>query len=199
MKKITVLFLLFCITIVTAQEKEDHVATLYFKDGKSIVGFAKLRMLSDTPYTMLGRDVIYFRLNEEDEYDKWRSDAVDKITLHGLDWIKTYQYINLFGKNRLCELVCEGAVNLYRVEDSGLTYPVRNDPFKTTPNLTSTETYYLKRTDQPKFTKIGKNNRKKILKYLNDCSYVEEYLEGKSYNVFVLKEVVDFYNYNCID
>lgn len=198
---IVVVVLLIALS-TTAQDKE---AKLFFKDGTSVTGYAKLK---DKRGFTSGSGKILFRLSKEDEPDEWDHKAVDKIKFFGFEYYKTFVYVKARYKSYtgyyLLELITEGEVNLYKKtsygETSNFNFNVGNFNLETQNKhgmreYRESNIYVVKRDSELKLMEL--NDRKKIIEYFKDCPNIKKGLDEKEFKVSDLRDIVEYYNESC--
>lgn len=184
----------------TAQDKE---AKLFFKDGTSVTGYAKLK---DKRGFTSGSGKILFRLSKEDEPDEWDHKAVDKIKFFGFEYYKTFVYVKARYKSYtgyyLLELITEGEVNLYKKTSYGETSIIGMGDFNLGAQNTyrmheyrESNIYVVKRDSELKLMEL--DDRKKIIEYFKDCPNIKKGLDEKEFKVSDLRDIVEYYNESC--
>ncbi len=107
---------------VLSQDKE---ATLYFRDGTSILGYGELKMEKKVLRSPK-KGVILFKVSKADEADEWTGEDVDRIVFLEDDLSeKTYQFVHIPDDHdteyALLQVITEGEVTLYAAIQTSLS------------------------------------------------------------------------------
>ncbi len=199
MKKKIFLAIVLISTILGAQNQK---ATLYFRDGTSATGLARI----------IGANVkIKFRKNKNSKKIFYSYKKVDKILIRENDEDVMYQFKIIQNKKTplLLEILKEGKVTLYRnvrwnsfggaptwnatgtmYFTKGYTYPISN--------------YYVSRDNKDVVFHLGakgslftKNFKKAASEYFKDCKALVNKIQKKEFRKKDIIEIVGFYNTNC--
>lgn len=185
------LLALFCLNCFSQSEN----ATLFFKDGDSLQGYA-----------FINNNKIKFRVSLDSKGDFWSFEMVNKVEFETFFGIKTYEYvkINEFNDPLLLELVTKGEVSLYR-ETSSSWILDSNFPENNFPNnrkvTTATNFLIRKNDDYASCLNCGIINkwRKRTMDFLIDCPTLVEKIKSYEYGEADLQEIVEYYNDFCTE
>lgn len=199
------LFVFYC-------NAQDQAAKLFFKDGTTLEGFAKITADNNIKY----------RVSQEDKFDVWSYDQIDYVEFYNEDQVFTFKYVYLRHRREgtLMEVLTEGEITLYSKNPGIQDAIFRSDTgFGFGSNgLTNTEVapnsvldqqnsprlrrnLYLKRnSDVPMLATVSLiRNWKKLMKdYFKDCAALVRKIEENEFGSDDLKEIVEFYNDICV-
>ncbi|MEP0263176.1 hypothetical protein [Dokdonia sp.] len=169
-------------------------ATIHFRDGTSLEGYG---------YTQ--KNKIKFRLESEEEYDTWTDLMVKEIDFFWYKNQQTFRYVDI--KNRLkytlLKVIIEGEYTLYGKLVPEVIYsdtPFGFSQAVRSPDNKNLRKYYLHKKGEKKYLEIPKIRSKKYMRKLfNDCEYFSERFDDGEFKNNTLAEIVDYYNYFCID
>jgi hypothetical protein len=166
---------------------QDQEATIFFKDGDSIQGFALIK-----------NEKIKFRISLEDKPDAWDYESVLKVEFYGFNIIKTYVYMkpNKHEKPRLFELLVNSEVSLYL---EGFSYYVNSSPNITGSSQLVDKVYnYVKRKTDEYPTCINcyplESWKKKTLVFFKDCPNLIKKIKANELRENHLVDIVYYYN-----
>jgi hypothetical protein len=185
-------YFLFILLICYYGFSQDQEATIFFKDGDSIQGFA-----------MIKNEKIKFRISLDDKPDNWDDESVSKVEFYGFNILKTYVYMkpNKHEKPRLFELLVDGEVSLYL---EGFSYFINQSPHAQGSTLSiDQEHHYVKRKTDEFPTCINcyplESWKKKILVFFKDCPNLIKKIKSNELREIHLVDIVYFYNDYCTD
>ena len=126
---------------------------------------AKLILLDGTTFEGYGKitknDKILFRMDLEDEPDKWGSDQVKRIEFDDYFQIIAYEFVKA-GNSRstLLRVIEPGFMTLYAFDETYWTpnMPIGNDLINESKKV-STTSYYIKRTDKDFMCPVVRNKK----------------------------------------
>ena len=202
MKKYVLIFFLFVTGFGYSQTQE---ATLYFKDGTSWKGYAKIVSRDfDSNYK------IKFRFNKDDKAEIWGDLMLKGVTFHGFEMDLKYEYHRIKENQRyplLLEIVTEGNVTMYadvyKERVNNLSQSNFNDglfPFNGFNTHESTKTViYFKRENEEYVTKLKGRFKKSVISYFGNCSGLIEGIDNHEFRRATLLEMVEYYNDFCAD
>ncbi|MFT5892235.1 MAG: hypothetical protein ACI9Y7_002345 [Dokdonia sp.] len=186
-----VLLIVFC--LVYSSNAQELKATIHFRDGTSLEGYGYIQ-----------KNNIKFRLESEEEYDTWTDLMVKEIDFFWYKNQQTFRYVDL--KNRLrytlLKVVIQGEYILYGKSVPELRYSDNPSRF---PHVVKTgneivRKYYLNKKGQEEYIEIPKIGYKRyVRKLFNDCEDFSERFDDGEFKSNTLAEIVDYYNYFCID
>ncbi len=195
MKKHIYLFIfLFAIGNFTCFSQSAE-ATMFFKDGDSIQGYAFIK-----------NNKIKFRVSLDSKAEFWTSLMIEKVEFDTFFGVKTYEYINLneFGEPVLFELVTKGEVSLYRQSSSywilDSSFPENN--FPNNHKVTTVTNYLIRQNeDYPSCLNCGLFNKwkKRTMDFLIDCPTLVKKIKKNEFREIHLQEIVEYYNDFCTD
>ncbi|MFC4739193.1 hypothetical protein ACFO3U_04235 [Flavobacterium ponti] len=185
-------FTIFFLVLFYLGFSQDQEATIFFKDGDSLQGFA-----------MIKNEKIKFRLSLEDKPDTWDEESVSKVEFYGFNIIKTYVYMkpNKYEKMRLFELLVDGEVSLYL---EGFSHFVTTSPNNPGSSQIVDKIYnYVKRKTDEFPTCINcyplESWKKKTLVFFKDCPNLIKKIKNNELREIHLVDIVYFYNDYCTD
>lgn len=197
MKNLILLVLLICFTSIKGQEQS---ATIHFRDGTSFDGYGYIDKKNN----------IKFRFEDQEEYDTWTDLMVAEIDFYHYNGVNTYRYVDLRNNSNytLLKVLSDGHYKLYVKMKTSYNYEPK-DIVRTIggistgarPTRVRTEgMYYLNKNNEKKFEHISKREmRRKIRTILTDCEdFTSRYDDGE-FKENTLKEIVEYYNYWCVD
>lgn len=194
MKKSFFLFIILSILInISYCFSQSQEATIYFKDGESIQGYASIK-----------NDKIKFRVTLDSKADTWTSLMIDRVEFDTFFGPKIYKYIKLekISSPILLELVTEGELSLYRKNDSSWTLDP-NFPKNKFPSNFKTESTinYLIHKDDNFATCLNcgiiNNWKKRTLKFLKDCPELVKKIKKNEFREIHMEEIITYYNDFC--
>ncbi|MCB4809626.1 hypothetical protein LG651_15325 [Tamlana sp. 62-3] len=180
-------------SIYSFAQPED--ATIYFKDGDSIPGYAFIK-----------HNEINFRVSMESEDDFWDYEMVDKVEFETFFGPKIYKYIKLneFDKPVLLELVTEGEISMYRQRSTSWIldsdFPQNN--FPNNRQVTKVTNFLIRKNDDyPSCLNCGIINKwkKRTMDFVIDCSSLVKKIKTNELREIHLQEIVEYYNDFCTD
>jgi len=197
MKKTIFILALLFILPMAAQKNE---ATLYFRDGTVLEGFAKISQRAFSVKIKFRKKIgakKIFYTSKELEYFKIKKRENNKIS------IRTYWYKKISGDSyTLLEQKEKGKVNLFvlfQVNHSSMPGP--NGPIMTSSSISS---YYVAKENEESLTHLGskgslfgKNFKKAASEYFRDCPELVKKIQDKEYRKKHIEKVVKYYNENC--
>ena len=185
-------FTIFFLILFYFGFSQDQEATIFFKDGDSLKGFA-----------MIKNEKIKFRLSLDDKPDTWDEESVSKVEFYGFNIIKTYVYMkpNKYEKMRLFELLVDGEVSLYL---EGFSHFVTTSPNNPGSSQIVDKIYnYVKRKTDEFPTCINcyplESWKKKTLAFFKDCPNLIKKIKNNELREIHLVDIVYFYNDYCTD
>ncbi len=202
MKKASIIIaLLFFLPMIAQKQK----ATLYFRDGTTQTGLAKLFDLSNFG----GK--IKFRKDKNSNKIIYTSLEIDKISIRENDIYVIYQYKIVENKGTivLLELIAKGKVTLYRDQTQGYySSGTRmgggfNSSGVGMGRSYSINNYYVSKDNKnvshlgSKGTLFSKNFKKSASEYFKDCSELVNKIQSKEFKKRNIVDIVEFYNENC--
>lgn len=201
--------LLFTLTllITLSSFSQNQKATLFFRDGTSLEGLARITNFGDK---------IKFKKDKNSEKIIYNSQKVDKIVIRENDEDVTYQYKII--KNRktplLLEPLKEGKVTLYRDLKQGYSPGMQMGGYGVGGmgmnfgggRSYSISSYYVSKDNGnivihlgDKGTIFTKNFKKAASEYFKGCSELVKKIQSKEYRKRDVVEIVEYYNENCDD
>lgn len=198
MKKITIFFFLFCSLYLYSQDQE---ATLFFRDGTSLKGYASIK----------DNWIIQFRLTLEDDPDEWKDIMAKAITFHGFDTdiMCEYQYLKAdLSYPLLLEVIEKGNVNLYKTIDYYTETWRKMSPnddwwyqrYYIEVSKKNKNHYYIKKPEQELVTKLNNSfYNKEATKFFEDCTSLVSKINSEKYTKKRAIKIVEFYNDLCDD
>lgn len=202
MKKI--LFTLILL-ITLSSFSQNQKATLFFRDGTSLEGLARITNFGDK---------IKFKKDKNSEKIIYNSQKVDKIVIRENDEDITYQYKII--KNRktplLLEPLKEGKVTLYRDLKQGYSPGMQMGGYSAGGmgmnfgggRSYSISSYYVSKDNGnivihlgDKGTIFTKNFKKAASEYFKDCSELVKKIQSKEFRKRDVVDIVEYYNENC--
>ncbi|RNC88400.1 MAG: hypothetical protein ED556_04235 [Winogradskyella sp.] len=192
LKKLILILVVFSTMLNYAQNQE---ATLHFKEGESIKGYASI----------LGGNRIEFRLSLEDEPDIWTGDIVTGVTFHGFEFERNFEYV--FTKNfrrypSLLEVLEFGEVKLFVVRSviGGSNFVDNGIGGKFPSNYQySKNKYYVKRDSEDYAIRLKGNFKKTIRTYFGECPGINKRIKSHEFRWATLPDLVRYYNDYCTD
>lgn len=184
-------YFLFILFICFYGFSQDQEATIFFKDGDSIQGFA-----------MIKNEKIKFRISLDEKPDTWDYESVSKVEFYGFNIIKTYVYMkpNKYEKHRLFELLVNGEISLYL---EGFSILINNSTNNKIPSEVTKEYNYVKRKTDEYPTCINcyplESWKKKTLAFFKDCPNLIKKIKNNELREIHLVDIVYFYNDYCAD
>ena len=185
-------FTIFFLILFYFGFSQDQEATIFFKDGDSLQGFA-----------MIKNEKIKFRLSLDDKPDTWDEESVSKVEFYGFNIIKTYVYMkpNKYEKMRLFELLVDGEVSLYL---EGFSHFVTTSPNNPGSSQIVDKIYnYVKHKTDEFPTCINcyplESWKKKTLAFFKDCPNLIKKIKNNELREIHLVDIVYFYNDYCTD
>ena len=181
--------ILFLFVSFNSYSQFDKVK-MYFNDSTSIEGFGYYK-----------KDKIFFKLDEKDEFSEWGLESVYKIDFYGFEnALYTFEYIfcDKYNKFRLMQLVVEGEVNLYKIEDTNIVITSNGGDIKSRSFYTSkTEEYFVKHIKDKTAIDILFGFKKKVARFFSDCPDIIEMVNDKTFTRDDIELIVVYYNKNC--
>ncbi len=198
-------FTLFC-------NAQDQDAKLFFKDGSTLEGLAKITAAND----------IKFRVTKEDKFDVWSYVELDYVEFYNEDQVFKFKYVYFRHRKEgtLMEVLTEGEISLYSKNpgitdaifnsDSGLGFGSnRTSNTDVAPNSVLDQqnsprlrrNLYLKRGAEPPVlaTVSLLRNWKKLMKnYFKDCPILVRKIQDNEFGSENMIEMVEFYNDICV-
>lgn len=216
MKQLYKIIILILISLKSYSQTQE--ATIYFKDGDSIEGFASLKF-----------NKIKFKVSQDDKSDSWDEEFVKKITFLDFGTTRTFEYVKLnsLDKPKLVEIITQGEATLYKKlgSDFSLTDLIYN-PYNDRPdnslspelktqlgpqaqqqlsnsNVSETSTFYYIKKPKDKYPTclncgIVNGWRKNTSNFFADCDFIVKKLKGDKWVFEDIKEIVEFYNDICL-
>ncbi|AWG20264.1 hypothetical protein FFWV33_01335 [Flavobacterium faecale] len=170
-------------------------ATIFFKDGGSIIG-----------YGLIKDNKIKFRVSLDSKADSWDFEMVDKIEFQHFFEKQVYKYIKLNKTNDpvLMELVTEGKVSLYRLTDSSWisNYNFGYNQYVGNTKITKITNFVIRKNEEyPSCLNCELFNKwkKRTMDYLIDCQTLIKKIKSNELTESDLKEIVEYYNDLCTE
>ena len=179
---------------------QDQEATLFFRDGTSLKGYASIK----------DNWIIQFRLTLEDDPDEWKDIMVKAITFHGFDKdvMCEYQYLKAdLSYPLLLEVIEKGNVNLYKTIDfyRYITRELFSNDHKYGGSYIEVSKknkshYYIKKPEQELITKLNNGfYNEEVTKFFEDCPSLVSKINSEKYTKKRVIKIVEFYNDLCDD
>jgi hypothetical protein len=183
-------------------KSQNQKATLYFRNGDTIQGLAKM--------SAWGK--IRFRKNKQSTTENYDGKTVSKFDIEeDSSYIpNTYIYKLLQNKDYssrpvLMKMITEGKINLYKITTTGTSAPMGFGGMGMGMGMSySYENYYVCRDNSDIVIKLttlgtfmGENFIKAASEYFNDCIDLVNKIENKVYRKKDIEEIVKFYNTKC--
>ncbi len=195
------LLTILSILLFVSVSAQKHKATIYFKNGTSIKGLAKID----------GKKIIYKTSKKAKR--KWfdhttvkRIDIKDlgKSIYHRLYYKKINNSTNL----QLLELSKRGRVSIYTFpqidgnygKSTNLTFGVLAGGLSIGINSNSNNLYFLCKNNSDSVTYFSNKKklfRKETTEYFKDCPTLVDEINSKKFKPKHLSKIIDFYNYKC--
>jgi len=184
------LIIFFLIYNSNAQELK---ATIHFRDGTSLDGYGYIQ-----------KNSIKFRLESDEEYDTWTDLMVKEIDFFWYKNHQTFRYVDLKNKlkHTLLKVIVQGEYVLYGKPAPKVTYSHNSSGFTQglRPNNENVQKYYLHKKGEKEYIEIPKIGYKRyIRKLFNDCEDFSGRFDDGEFKSNTLAEIVEYYNYFCID
>lgn len=192
MKKIIILLFLFFSFNLYSQDQE---ATLFFRDGTSLKGYASIK------YNW----IIKFRLTLDDKPDTWKDIMVEAVTFHGFNTDVRYEYQYEKADMHhplLLEVIEEGNVNVYVDSFTTRFYiPSVNESFVTIRSIDIKKNkIYIKKPTEDLVIKFNNGfYYKEAVNYFKDCPSLVEKIKNKKFIRKKALEIFYYYNDLCDD
>lgn len=189
MKKIIILLVLFIGISCLAQKQR---ATLYFKDGSELKGYAKIT----------SSQKIKFRKKADERPQFFEHTKIDRIIFE-VDHME-YKYMNILGNSgspRLLEIIKKGDLILYLNTTKSPTMYTAGGGYGGGGSITFT--YFVAKKGDDIATTIAYRGsitsgfKKKAIKYFSDCPILVEKIKTKYFKQKDIIKIVEFYNNNC--
>lgn len=188
MKNLYIVFFLFLSFNMYSQYND---VKMYFNDSTSIeeLGYIK-------------KDKIYFKLEEKEEFSEWGLESVYRIDFYGFEnEVRSFEYVYSDAQNkfRLMELVIEGEVNLYKLENEVIiipTYLPKNNIIGVV-QISKANGYFVKHKKDTTAIDILFGFKKRIVRFFSDCPDIIEMVEDKTFTRDDIELIVIYYNKNC--
>ncbi len=193
-KLLSLFILIFTLASINCFSQSEE-ATIFFKNGDSIPGYAFIK-----------NNKIKFRVSLDSKGDFWSSLMVEKVEFDTFFGTKTYEYIKLneFDDPVLLELVTEGEVSLYRQTSSSWildsSFPQNNHPNNR--KVTKATNFLIRQNnDYPSCLNCGLFNKwkKRTMDFLIDCPVLVEKIKTNEFREIHLQEIVEYYNNFCTE
>lgn len=199
MKKTFLLVLISCFVGSYMGIAQKDVATLYFKDGKKLTGFAKL----------INGDQVKFKKSKSDKAEKFHFENLEQVVINDKEKASTYIYLEIskgyFNVVRELEI---GTVNLYVLEQTGYSSPMFVGGANGQMNMMHGNYYdiknlYVSKGVNGEVTHLGsnqlfsKNFKNAASDYFADCPELVAKIQNKEYRKKHVKDIVHFYNLKC--
>ncbi len=177
---------------------QNKKAELFFKDGTSIEGYAKIT----------AKDQIKFRVSLDQKADKWTELMIESLTMYEYGIAVKYQYVSLSPDKPsiLLRVLAEGKVNLFgdiKRTKTVINFGNSNDKFPTNMIYGENERarYYVqKETEKYPTPLFGiKGFRRKAKEYFSDCIGILEKLDTREFDIHNSGEMVSYYNDFCAE
>ena len=179
-KTIFLLVLLFSSLTIDAQKDK---ATLFFKDGNTLHGYAKLKE----------NGKVKFRKTNDSKAMTYHFGNLERVEFFLNDEKVTYVRLEVKGKSKAITLkqLVQGEISLFSAIDHnvGAGYLI--------------EEYYLKKQDEKKPILLttsnifSKNFKKVATEYFKDCSKLIQKINNKEFKKRDIEEIVTYYNSEC--
>lgn len=217
-----IIFLSFFLILYKTTFSQDQKAEMFFHDGKSIEGYAEIVEKYDIKFrVVLDQDPdIWTNLMVKsiiiDEYDvptKYEYISLQPGLKPKLLKVLTEGTINLYVDIKITKTLIRNINHNAHVlsnENEAITIEIDNTkfygnrlPVRGTIIENEKSKYYVKRNTEkyptPLFGVLGGGFRKKARKYFSDCKEVIERLDSREFDTHNSSEMVNFYNYFCVD
>ncbi len=196
MKKATILLTVLVTCFITHCFAQTEEAILYFNDGTSVPGYARIK-----------NNRIKFRVSLDSKADFWGYEMIEKVEFETFFGPKIFRYIKVNDINNpiLMEIVTEGHVSLYRKRKITWGHESLATPIGIPDHIKKTEknTNFLIREgeDFPSCLNCDFLNRwkKRTIDFLSNCPGLVEKIKTGVYGEDDLKDIVEYYNDFCAD
>ena len=185
-KDFTICFFLF---LSINSYSQYHDVKMYFNDSTSIEGLGYIR-----------KDKFFFKLEEKDKFSKWGFESVYKIDFFGFEKeVRTFEFVysSVHRKFKLMELVIDGEVNLYKLEEEIIISNSDSETKIPSRNMLSSKEYFVKHKKDTVVLDILFGFKKKIARFFSDCPDIIEKVNDTSFTKDDLDLIVLYYNKNC--
>lgn len=186
MKNLFTIFFLFLTFNMFSQYND---VKMYFNDSTSIEGLGFIR-----------KDKVYFKLEEKEEFSEWGFESVYKIDFFGFEKeVRTFEFVysSVHRKFKLMELVIEGEVNLYKLEEEVIISNFDSETKMPSRNMLSSKEYFVKHKKDTVVLDILFGFKKKIARFFSDCPDIIEMVNDKTFSKDDIELIVIYYNKNC--
>ena len=190
----TILLLFFTITFSFSQSNKFTLGELVNEKGDTIKGYIKDYDFSLDKGFMNNK--IRYKKNLDDEQIVFKRSEINSILINDRIFRKIHYHIYDYESNenikvsQIMELIIDGHILLY-------TYQELTSSSKAGTNYITK--YYLGYKNDEIFERIKKSDfKKKIKKYIEDCSSLYKKVLDKTYKFKKLEEVIKEYNNNCL-
>ena len=172
--------------------------------GQSIE--TRLILLDSSEFEGYGKIIkgnkILFRMDLEDEPDKWDGTQVKRIEFdHGFK-IVAFEYVKIGNyKPTLYRVIEPGFMTLYAYDESywTLNRPVENGLMSGSYRVTTTS-YYIKRDDKEFLCSVPRNKnawKKRLVNCFEDCPEIMETINSKNVTDYEIEDLVWNFNEYC--
>lgn len=209
MKRIFFLIIILTSYSTSAQlyENEYQKAKLYLKSGDSITGLAKID----------GDNNLFFKKEKRAKKNKYTYKEVVGLKMFKDDLVKVFKYKLVVSVGPLLlrvENQENSKMKLYSQSHYGVNSVPGNfqggtyTPGFSTGEIIEVKRYFInKKNSNHSVIKIWSDTngrkdkvfRNRIVKYFKDCKSLVKKIKNKEYRRFQIYEIVDFYNFNCLD
>ena len=193
-KLLTLLTLLFALLSNNCLSQSED-ATIFYKDGDSIRGYAFVK-----------NNKVKFRVSLDRKGEFWTSLMIEKVVFETFFGNITYEYIkiNEYNDPILLELVSEGDVSLYRQTSSSWildsNFPENNHPNNR--KVTKVINFLIRKNDDfPTCLNCGLFNKwkKRTMDFVIDCPTLIKKIKINEFREIHLQEIVEYYNDFCTE
>jgi hypothetical protein len=198
-------FTLFC-------NAQDQDAKLFFKDGSTLEGLAKITADNN----------IKFRVTKEDKFDVWSYVELDYVEFYNEDQVFKFKYVYFRHRKEgtLMEVLTEGEISLYSKNpgivdaifnsDSGLGFGSNRTSITDVPPNSVLDQQNSPRLRRNLYLKKGAElpvlatvsllrNWKKLMKdYFKDCPTLVRKIQDNEFGSENMIAMVEFYNDICV-
>ena len=188
-KKIIFLLVLF-ISVASFGQKakglymKKQKATLYFRDGTTLEGLAKITSFND----------IKFIKNKKSKKITYNSKLVYKLIIHNKNVDIEFHYKIVFERPNpiLLEVAVNGRLSLYR--ELQVSYYNASTPILYVAKNNSDFAYIIGHTSSGS---TSNRSKKEILNYVEDCPSLVKLIQNKKYKSKNIEWIVKYYNEHC--
>ena len=185
-------FLILTFTLSLGTFGQSTEARLILLDSSEFDGYGKI----------IRGNKILFRMDLDDEPDKWDGSQVKRIEFDQGFKIVAYEYVKIGRYSpKLYRVIEPGFMTLYAYDESYWTpnQPIVNGLMSGS-YKTSTTNYYIKREDKEYLCPVVRNKKawkKRLINCFEDCPEILEILNGTNIREYQIEDLVWNFNEYC--